>query len=108
MVNGSEHIVNGSEHIVSGSEYCTTKTQSALEDGGARRQSGSQSHTDFDLAPFTSSRDNNISKVVWACHDTSAHLASRFFIIFIKQPKCTPRTSRLGELGSTRAFFVFF
>ena len=60
-----------SEHIVSGSEYCTTKTQTALEDEGARRQSGTQSHTDFDLAPFTSSRDNNISKVVWACHGTS-------------------------------------
>ena len=35
-------------------EYCTTKTRSVLHDGGARRQSGSQSHTDFDLALFTS------------------------------------------------------
>ena len=35
-------------------EYCTTKMQTVLHDGGARSQSGSQSHTDFDLAPFTS------------------------------------------------------
>ena len=35
-------------------EYCTTKTQTVLHTGVARRQSGSQSHTDFDLAPFTS------------------------------------------------------
>ena len=35
-------------------EYCTTTTQTALDDGGARRQSGSHSHMDFDLAPFTS------------------------------------------------------
>ena len=35
-------------------EYYTTTTQTALDDGGARRQSGSHSHMDFDLAPFTS------------------------------------------------------
>ena len=35
-------------------EYCTTTTQNALDDGGARKQSGSHSHMDFDLAPFTS------------------------------------------------------
>ena len=35
-------------------EYCTTKIQTVLHDGGARSQSGSQSHTGFDLAPFTS------------------------------------------------------
>ena len=35
-------------------EYCTTTTQTALDDGGARKQSGSHSHMDFDLAPFTS------------------------------------------------------
>ena len=35
-------------------DYCTIATQTALDDGGARRQSCSQGHTDFDLAPYTS------------------------------------------------------
>ena len=35
-------------------DISTIATQTALDDGGARRQSGSQSHTDFDLAPCTS------------------------------------------------------
>ena len=33
-------------------EYCTTKAQTVLHDGGARRQCGSQSDMDFDLAQF--------------------------------------------------------
>ena len=78
-------------------EYCTTKTQTVLHDGGARRQSGSQSHTDFDLAPFTSYRDNNIilyGRVV-TCPGNSP-------LCGIKLPGNTPQACR-DMSGESRA-----
>ena len=63
--------------------------QTVLHDGGARSQSGSQSHTDFDLASFTSQCDNNIilyGRVV-TCPGTS-------LLCGIKLPGNTPRACR--------------
>ena len=68
-----------------------------LHDGGARRQSGSQSHMDFDLAPFTSKRDNNIilyGRVV-TCPGNSP-------LCGIKLPGNTPQACR-DMSGESRA-----